>query len=118
MLSGVPRDVAPQGEESGEAGCVFPRVGSDRPKSPFISSETRLIMITVTFTGVCPGTCSFCRKEKSEVFFVSDEAARDPRPWCSGCLWKKVRLEVEVAAEKPGAALAPAVADASGRALS
>jgi hypothetical protein len=75
-------------------------------------------MVTVTFTGVCPGTCSFCRKEKSEVFLVSDKAARDPRPWCSGCLWKKVRLEVEFAAEKPDGPLAPAVADASGRALS
>jgi hypothetical protein len=75
-------------------------------------------MVTVTFAGVCPGTCSFCRKEKSEVFLVSQETTRKPRPWCWGCLGKKTLHELEGAAEQSSEALAPAGDDASGRALS
>jgi hypothetical protein len=75
-------------------------------------------MVSVTFKGVCPGTCSFCRKEKKEVFLVSDKGVRDPRPWCWSCLWKKLRLEVEGAAETLGVPPAPTGEDASGSALS
>lgn len=75
-------------------------------------------MVSVTFKGVCPGTCSWCRKEKNEVFLVSEKTTREPRPWCWGCLGKKTRNELEGAAEKSSAALAPAGDDASGRALS
>ena len=75
-------------------------------------------MVSVTFKGVCPGTCSWCRKDKSEVFLVSDKGARDPRPWCWSCLGKRVRLEVEGATEKSGAVPAATGDDASGRVLS
>jgi hypothetical protein len=75
-------------------------------------------MVSVTFTGIRAGTCSWCRKEKNEVFLVSEETTREPRPWCWRCLEKKTRNELEGAAEKSSAALAPAGADASGRSLS
>ena len=75
-------------------------------------------MVSVTFKGVCPGTCSWCRKEKSEVFLVSDKGARDPRPWCWGCLGKRMRNEVECANEKPGGVSASTGDEASGRVLS
>ena len=75
-------------------------------------------MVSVTFKGVCPGTCSWCRKEKNEVFLVSDKTAHDPRPWCWGCLGKKVRLEVEGATGKPGGTLTSTGDGAPGRGVS
>jgi len=78
-------------------------------------------MVSLQFKEVGPGTCSWCRKEKSEVFLVvmGSRADRAPKHWCWNCLRNSVRLEVDGGGEKPGAAsAAQAVDDASGRARS
>jgi hypothetical protein len=75
-------------------------------------------MVSVTFHGVCQGTCSWCRKEKNEVFLVSDKVAREPRPWCWGCLENRVWNEIECANAKPGMAHASSGGADSGRLLS
>ena len=54
-------------------------------------------MISVEFRGVLPGTCSWCRKEKNEVFLVvmSSRAGRGPQQRCLNCLRNEVRSELD-----------------------
>ncbi len=78
-------------------------------------------MVSVQFKEVGQGTCSWCRKEKAEVFLVvmGSRADRAPKQWCWSCLRNSVRLEVDGGTEKPTAASsAPAGDDPSGRARS
>lgn len=75
-------------------------------------------MVSMTFKGVCPGTCHWCRKEKNEVFLVSDKPASGAKPWCWSCLGKKVRSEVEDATEKIGGLSVPTRDGGSGSAQS
>ena len=61
-----------------------------------IDDEKRPFMVSVEFRGVGPGTCSWCRKHKSEVFTVafSDQSFDRPTELCLNDLrcWVRLRL--------------------------
>lgn len=58
-------------------------------------------MVSVQFKAVAPGSCSWCRKEKGEVFLAVIDG-RGPKWWCSGCLRDKVRSELDDENETAG----------------
>lgn len=62
-------------------------------------------MVSVQYERVAPGSCSWCRKDKSEVFLAVIDG-RGPKWWCSGCLRDKVRSELDDEDATPGEASA------------
>lgn len=58
-------------------------------------------MVTVQFEAVAPGACSWCRKEKNEVFLAVVDG-RGPKRWCWNCLRHKVGSDLDGENETPG----------------
>lgn len=51
-------------------------------------------MVSVTFKGVGPGTCSWCQKEKNEVFAVAFEDASFKGRMCFPCFRNAARFKL------------------------
>jgi len=75
-------------------------------------------MVSVTFKGVRPGTCSWCRKDKNQVFLVSEKPAGAPKAWCWSCFGRKIQSELDGTTENTGGLPVPTSDAASGSAQS
>lgn len=83
-----------------------------RPARVLAETE-RSVMISVEFKGVGPGTCSWCRKDKPEVFMVVFGDRAFSGPMCWNDLRCAIRLKVADGKEEVlGSRVAPPNASA------
>jgi hypothetical protein len=68
-------------------------------------------MVSVKFKGVAPGSCSWCGKEKNEVYAI--ETSDFDGHLCRGDLCNYLKLKLRRPAEKASAFSAPASRDGS-----